>query len=107
MSDRMQLSVGEKAPPFSLPASDGRTLGLADFAGKTLVLYFYPKADTSGCTKEACGFRDAAAEYDKAKVVVLGISPDEVDAVTKFARKFHLNFPLLADADHAVCESYG
>lgn len=71
------------------------------------MLYFYPKADTPGCTKEACGFRDALAEYDRAKVAVLGISPDPIKAVEKFANKFTLNFPLLADEDHAVAEKYG
>ena len=100
-------TIGKKAPAFKLPASDGTNASLADFSGKTLILYFYPKADTPGCTKEACGFRDAAADYDQARVAVLGVSPDKVEAVTKFAKKFHLNFPLLADADHAVCERYG
>ena len=100
--------TGSKAPSFKLPASNGQTISLADFAGKkTVVLYFYPKADTPGCTKEACGFRDALADYDRANVAVLGISPDPVEAVTKFAGKFHLNFPLLADADHAVTDKYG
>jgi thioredoxin-dependent peroxiredoxin len=100
--------TGSKAPSFKLPSSEGNTISLADFAGKkTVVLYFYPKADTPGCTKEACGFRDALADYDRANVAVLGISPDPVEAVTKFAGKFHLNFPLLADADHAVTEKYG
>ena len=70
-------------------------------------MYFYPRADTPGCTKEACGFRDALADYDKAKVAVLGISPDPVEDVAKFAQKFHLNFPLLADADHSIAEAYG
>jgi len=107
MTDTQLPPVGKKAPAFKLPASDGTSPSLADFAGKTLVLYFYPKADTPGCTKEACGFRDAAADYDQARVAVLGVSPDKVEAVTKFAKKFHLNFPLLADADHAVCERYG
>src|SRR6266571_1933703 len=94
---------GAKAPSFKLPASSGRTISLSDYAGKQrIVLYFYPKADTPGCTKEACGFRDALADYDQAKVAVLGISPDPVEAVTKFANKFHLNFPLLADADHSI-----
>src|SRR5437763_12112959 len=101
-------ALGKAAPKFKLPASDGRTIALEDFKGKqTVVLYFYPRADTPGCTTEACGFRDALADYDKAKVAVLGISPDPVKAVTKFAEKFHLNFPLLADEDHAVCEKYG
>jgi peroxiredoxin Q/BCP len=100
--------TGSKAPSFKLPASNGQTISLADFAGKKIVvLYFYPKADTPGCTKEACGFRDALADYDRANVAVLGISPDPVEAVTKFAGKFHLNFPLLADADHAVTDKYG
>jgi peroxiredoxin Q/BCP len=100
--------VGQPAPQFDLPSSMGKNLSLSDFKGKkTLVLYFYPRADTPGCTKEACGFRDALAGYDKAHVAVLGVSPDEPAAVTKFAEKFHLNFPLLADADHSVAESYG
>jgi thioredoxin-dependent peroxiredoxin len=107
MTESKLPAVGKKAPSFNLASSDGTTASLADFAGKTLVLYFYPKADTPGCTKEACGFRDAAADYDQARVAVLGVSPDKVEAVTKFARKFHLNFPLLADADHAVSEKYG
>jgi peroxiredoxin Q/BCP len=101
-------SVGQIAPTFSLPASTGQTFDLADLvAKKRVVLYFYPKADTSGCTVEACGFRDAAADYKKAGVVVLGISPDPIEKVKKFAEKYTLNFPLLADADHAVCERYG
>src|SRR5436309_760722 len=98
----------KKAPAFKLPSSAGGTISLADFAGKkTVVLYFYPRADTPGCTKEACGFRDSLADYDRARVAVLGISPDPVEDVTKFAEKFHLNFPLLADADHAICDKYG
>src|SRR3954470_18102145 len=100
--------TGTKAPSFKLPSSSGKTISLAEYAGeKTVVLYFYPRADTPGCTKEACGFRDALADYDKANVAVLGVSPDPVEAVTRFANKFHLNFPLLADADHAVCDKYG
>ena len=101
------LVAGVAAPQFDLPASTGKTLNLSHFKGKTVVLYFYPKADTPGCTKEACGFRDAAADYDAAKVAVLGISPDPVEAVRKFSEKHHLNFPLLADGDHAVAEKYG
>jgi peroxiredoxin Q/BCP len=100
--------TGKPAPPFKLAASDGRTISLADFKGKqTVVLYFYPRADTPGCTKEACGFRDALADYDKANIAVLGISPDPVEDVKKFSDKFHLNFPLLADADHSIAEKYG
>lgn len=99
--------VGTAAPGFALPASDGTTVRLADYAGKTVVLYFYPRADTPGCTKQACGFRDAIASYRALGVPVFGVSPDPVGDVTKFAAKFSLNFPLLADADHAVCEAYG
>ena len=101
-------SVGQPAPTFTLPASTGEAVDLADLvARKRVVLYFYPKADTSGCTVEACGFRDATPDYKKAGITVLGISPDPIDKVTKFAEKYKLNFPLLADADHAVCEQYG
>src|SRR3954467_9198654 len=100
--------TGSKAPSFKLPPSNRHTISLADFAGKkTVVLYFYPKADTPGRTKEACGFRDALADYDRANVAVLGISPDPANKVKKFADKFHLNFPLLADPDHAVADRYG
>jgi len=100
-------AVGAKAPAFSLPASNGQTVTLKSLAGKPAVIYFYPRADTPGCTKEACGFRDAIAGYRKAGVPVFGISPDPVKAVTRFAEKFDLTFPLLADEDHAVCDQYG
>jgi peroxiredoxin Q/BCP len=100
-------AVGSAVPAFSLPASDGSTVSSADFAGKTVVLYFYPKADTPGCTVEACGFSDAIASYKKLSVPVYGVSPDPAKDVTKFAAKFKLAFPLLADADHAVCEQFG
>ncbi|MFN4242631.1 MAG: thioredoxin-dependent thiol peroxidase [Tepidisphaerales bacterium] len=100
-------AVGSPAPAFSLPSSQGRTVSLSDYAGKTVVLYFYPKADTPGCTTEACGFRDSFAEYGQRGVEVLGISPDPLDAVTRFAQKYNLPFPLLADEDHKVCEAYG
>src|SRR3954468_16071343 len=100
--------VGAKAPAFKLPASNGQTISLSDFAGKkTVVLFFYPKADTPGCTKEACGFRDAMPEYDRTNVAVLGISPDPVQDVKNFDQKFHFNFPLLADSDHSIAEKYG
>src|SRR3954463_8178130 len=101
------LSNGTIAPSFKVPSSTGETIALSDFKGRRVVLYFYPKADTPGCTKEACGFRDALADYQKGSVAVLGISPDPASKVTKFAQKFHLNFPLLADSDHAVAERYG
>ncbi len=108
MSEPIIPAVGAAAPAFELPASGGKAISLAGFKNKkTVVLYFYPKADTPGCTKEACGFRDALAEYDSAKVAVLGISPDPVKDVEKFSQKFELNFPLLADADHAIAEKYG
>jgi len=107
MSSPIDL-LGKSAPWFSLPSSTGDVIALDQFKGnKMVVLYFYPRADTPGCTKEACGFRDAMADYDRANVAVLGISPDQPKDVQKFAEKFHLNFPLLADADHAVAEKYG
>jgi thioredoxin-dependent peroxiredoxin len=108
MAEQTMPQVGEQAPDFRLPSSLGKDIELKELRGqKTVVLYFYPKADTPGCTKEACGFRDAAADYNRADVAVLGISPDPVEDVTKFGNKFSLNFPLLADANHAVAEKYG
>ena len=106
MSDN--LRVGELAPDFSLTADDGTTVSLADFRDRqAVVLYFYPKDDTPGCTKEACAFRDLAAEFAERGAVILGISPDSVASHVKFREKFGLPFPLLADADHAVAERYG
>jgi len=100
--------TGKQAPHFDLPSSTGQTISLDQYVGtKTVVLYFYPRADTPGCTKEACGFRDSVEHYERAHTVVLGISPDDQAAVTKFSDKFHLNFPLLADADHSIAEKYG
>jgi thioredoxin-dependent peroxiredoxin len=101
------IAEGEKAPDFTLPDQDGRDVSLAKFAGRTLVLYFYPRADTPGCTTQACGIRDRAADYEAAGAVVVGVSPDPVAAVKKFHRGQSLNFTLLADEDHAVCELYG
>ena len=107
-SESAIIKAGMTAPKFELPASGGQAISLADYAGKQMVvLYFYPKADTPGCTKETCGFRDSLAGFKKAGVAVLGISPDPVAKVQKFADKFKLNFPLLADADHAVADKYG
>jgi peroxiredoxin Q/BCP len=101
-------STGQAAPAFSLPSSTGQTISLDDFKGKKMVvLYFYPKADTPGCTTESCGFRDALPDYNRADIAVLGISPDPVADVEKFAKKFNLNFPLLADADHSIALKYG
>lgn len=101
------IEVGEKAPPFTLPDQDGEEVALADLAGRTVVLYFYPNADTQGCTSHACSIRDRAAEYDAAGAMVVGVSPDPVRAVKRFHGKQSLNFTLLADEDHAVCERYG
>jgi peroxiredoxin Q/BCP len=101
------LQNGAQAPDFELPDQDGNPVRLADFRGRTLVLYFYPHADTPGCTTQACSIRDRAAEYDAAGAVVIGVSPDPVAAVKKFHGKQSLNFTLLADEDHAVCERYG
>lgn len=104
----MPLPKGSIAPPIHLPASDGRTYDLKNYVGKNRVVVFvYPKADTPGCTKEACGFRDAIASYKDVGVPVFGLSPDPVEAVKAFAEKFQLNFPLLADADHSVCDKLG
>jgi peroxiredoxin Q/BCP len=101
------LEAGKKAPAFTLPDQDGDPVKLADLKGRKVVLYFYPKADTPGCTTQACGIRDHAADYAQRDVVVLGVSPDPVDKVKKFHDKFDMNFTLLADADHAVAEAYG
>jgi thioredoxin-dependent peroxiredoxin len=101
------LEAGAQAPDFTLPNQDGEDVSLTDFAGRTVVLYFYPKADTPGCTTQACGIRDRAAEYEAAGAVVLGVSPDPVEAIKKFHGGQSLNFTLLADADRAVCERYG
>jgi thioredoxin-dependent peroxiredoxin len=103
----MALEPGDKAPDFTLPDQSGEPVKLADLRGKTVVLYFYPKADTPGCTTQACGVRDHREEYSRADAVVLGVSPDPVKKVAKFADKFTLGFPLLADEDHAVAEAYG
>jgi len=101
------IEAGAKAPDFTLPDQDGNDVSLKALKGTTVVLYFYPKADTPGCTTQACGVRDHVEEYDAAGAVVLGVSPDPVKAVKKFHDKQGLNFPLLADEDHAVAERYG
>jgi thioredoxin-dependent peroxiredoxin len=101
------LEADQDAPDFTLPDQDGRELTLSELRGQTVVLYFYPKADTPGCTIQACGVRDRSGEYDAAGARVIGISPDPVGEVKKFADKFGLEFTLLADADHAVAEAYG
>ncbi len=103
----MSLQPGDQAPDFTLPDQEGRPVKLSDLRGKTVVLYFYPKADTPGCTTQACGIRDHQSDYDHAGAVVLGVSPDPVKDIAKFADKFTLRFPLLADEDHAVADAYG
>jgi len=101
------LSVGDPAPDFELPDQDGNPVRLSELRGQTVVLYFYPKADTPGCTVQACGVRDHLPDYTKAGVTVLGVSPDPVKKVKKFHDGQALNFTLLADEDHAVSEAYG
>jgi peroxiredoxin Q/BCP len=101
------VTEGRAAPDFTLPDQDGKAVKLSKLKGQTVVLYFYPKDDTSGCTKEACAFRDARADYEAAGAKVLGVSPDDVKSHRKFADKYQLPFTLLADSDHKVCEKYG
>ena len=103
----MAVAVGKKAPEFTLPGSKGEDVALKNLKGKTVVLYFYPKDDTPGCTKEACDFRDNVRKFTSKKAVVLGVSPDSLKAHDKFIDKFELPFELLADTDHAVAEKYG
>jgi thioredoxin-dependent peroxiredoxin len=101
------LGVGDTAPDFTLTDQDGNDLTLSALRGGTVVLYFYPRADTPGCTTQACGIRDRRADYEAAGVRVIGVSPDSVEAVGRFAAKHGLDFTLLADADHAVAGAYG
>ena len=101
------LKVGDVAPDFALPADNGQTVRLSDFRGKRVVVYFYPKDNTSGCTTQACGFRDRYPDIQEKNAVVLGISPDGIASHKKFKTKYDLPFLLLADEDHAVAEAYG
>jgi peroxiredoxin Q/BCP len=101
------IGPGAPAPDFELPDQDGELVRLSSLRGRTVVVYFYPKADTPGCTTQACSIRDRGDEYTAAGAIVLGISPDPVAKVKRFHAKRELNFTLLADADHAVCEAYG
>ncbi len=101
------IDPGKKAPAFTLRDQDGRAHKLSDYAGRPLVLYFYPKDDTPGCTKEACAFRDLLPKFKPGKAAVLGVSILDEASKAKFARKYAVNFPLLADEDHAVAEKYG
>jgi peroxiredoxin Q/BCP len=101
------VEPGRKAPAFSLKDQDDKTHSLKDYAGRPVVLYFYPKDDTPGCTREACDFRDALPDFKKSKAAVLGVSILDTASKAKFARKHKVSFPLLADPDHAVAEKYG
>jgi len=102
----MAISSGIPAPDFTLLDDTGTPRKLSDYRGKNVVLYFYPADDTPGCTKEACNFRDDYSAYEKAGVVILGVSPDSVKSHVKFKKKFDLQFPLLADEGHKVCDMY-
>jgi len=102
----MYLSIGQKAPDFSLPDENGDIHNLKDYAGKHVLLYFYPRDDTPGCTTEACNFRDDYSRYQNARVVILGVSPDTPASHKKFKEKYRLPFTLLADENHHTCEAY-
>ena len=102
-----RLEAGQPAPDFSLDADDGSTVSLADLSGQTVALYFYPKDDTTGCTAQACEFRDARADYEAAGVRVIGVSPDPLKSHLKFRDKYDLPFTLLSDPDHVAAEAYG
>lgn len=103
----LKLKEGDVAPDFSAATNGGGKISLADYKGKNVILYFYPKDDTPGCTKEACGFRDSFSEFKKRGAIVLGVSPDPVKSHDKFVEKFSLPFPLLADEDKKIVEAYG
>ena len=103
----MAPEIGDAAPDFTLPDQAGNPVSLSGLRGHNVVLYFYPKADTPGCTTQACGVRDHRTDYEQAEAVVLGVSPDPVQRIAKFADKHGLAFPLLADEDHSVAETYG
>ncbi|MGH7877380.1 MAG: thioredoxin-dependent thiol peroxidase [Candidatus Dormibacteraceae bacterium] len=102
----MSLEEGDAAPAFSLPDQDGRLVSLSDYLGRRVVVYFYPRDDTPGCTTEACQFNDALTQFGSANVDVIGISPDDAQSHRDFRAKFHLRFPLLTDADHQVHDAY-
>jgi peroxiredoxin Q/BCP len=102
-----KLNIGDKAPAFSLLNQDGTQISLSDFKGKNLLLYFYPKADTPGCTKQGCSIRDASKELKKLGMAAVGVSPDEPPKQKKFDDKYGLGFPLLSDPDHKVAKAYG
>ena len=101
------LEVGKKAPQFTLPDSDGKKVSLKDYLGKKVILYFYPKDNTSGCTQESCDFRDSITSFNRLKTAVLGVSKDSQSSHIKFRDKYDLNFPLLSDVDTKVIQKYG
>lgn len=101
------LAAGSPAPDFTLQTDEGKELSLRDLRGRNVVLFFYPKDDTSGCTKEACEFRDAMPRFEGLNAAILGISPDDVKSHQKFRKKYELSYPLLADTGHAVADAYG
>ena len=103
----MSVVEGDMAPDFTMPATDGRTVSLSGMKGKPFILYFYPKADTPGCTKEACAFQEASPNLEEIGLDVIGVSPDKIKPIEKFATKYSLTFPLASDEDHAVAERFG
>ena len=103
----MTLQIGDPAPDFTLPDQDGQSVRLSDFRGRSVVVYFYPKDDTPGCTREACAFRDALPKFDSAKVRVYGVSADDAKSHGKFVGKYQLNFPLIADPERQAIEGFG
>lgn len=103
----MPIKIGNKAPNFSLPANGEQTASLKSLTGKNVIVYFYPKDDTPGCTKEACGFRDAMPDFKKANTVVIGVSKDTIAKHEKFISKYDLNFSLASDEDNSMCDDYG
>ena len=107
IGDKGMLDINDKAPDIKLEDENGKEVSLKDYKRKTVVLYFYPRADTPGCTKEACSFRDADRQMQKAGIVVLGASPDTPQAQKKFQEKYHLPFSLLADAEKKLCNAFG
>lgn len=102
-----EIAVGDAAPEFSMPASGGRTVSSAALKGTPFLLYFYPKADTPGCTKQACGIQEALPQLGQLGLTVIGVSPDAMPPIEKFAKKYNLDFPLASDADQAVASAYG
>jgi peroxiredoxin Q/BCP len=103
----MSVAEGDRAPDFEMPASGGRTVSLDAYKGKPFILYFYPKADTPGCTKEACAFQEATPHLQEIGLQVIGVSPDKIKPIEKFAAKYGLAFPLASDEDHSVADRYG